>query len=245
MLHLEGTLASQQGHYDAARASYERSLEIRERLDDRASIGSLLSNLGVVAECEGDLELARTMNERALAVREEVGDRWATSVSQNNLGMIALLQKDFAVAQARFEASMRLASEVGDRWVVAYGHHNLGNANLGLGDLATAGGEFLQALQAYEDYSDQWSLALLVEDTVLLAIAKDELVRAVELLGAADALRTRLDAPRPPAVAATLGGALDDVRPRLGESESDALDRGLHLDSAALGALLRAVGRST
>lgn len=245
VLHLEGTLASQQGHYDAARASYERSLEIRERLDDRASIGSLLSNLGVVAECEGDLELARTMNERALAVREEVGDRWATSVSQNNLGMIALLQKDFAVAQARFEASMRLASEVGDRWVVAYGHHNLGNANLGLGDLATAGGEFLQALQAYEDYSDQWSLALLVEDTVLLAIAKDELVQAVELLGAADALRTRLDAPRPPAVAATLGGALDDVRPRLGESESDALDRGLHLDSAALGALLRAVGRST
>ena len=53
--------------------SYEESLAIRERLDDRASIGSLLSNLALVAECVGDLEQARTMNERALAMREEVG----------------------------------------------------------------------------------------------------------------------------------------------------------------------------
>ena len=37
VLHLEGTLASQQGRYDAARAAYEASLEIRERLDDRAA----------------------------------------------------------------------------------------------------------------------------------------------------------------------------------------------------------------
>ena len=140
---------------------------------------------------------------------------------------------------------MRLASEVGDRWMIAVGHHNLGNANLGLGEQAKAGDEFLQALQAYEDYSDLWSVALLVEDMVLLALAKDELVYAVELLGAADVLRARLDAPRPPAVAATLDGALDDVRGRLGERESDARDRGLNLDSPALGALLRVVGRST
>jgi hypothetical protein len=156
-----------------------------------------------------------------------------------------LLQRDFAVAQMRFQESMRLAGEVGDRWMIAVGHHNLGNANLGLGVQGKAGDEFLLALQAYEDYSDLWSVALLVEDMVLLALAKDELVHAVELLGAADALRARLDAPRPPAVAATLDGALDDVRARLGENESDARNRGLHLDSEALGVLLRAVGRST
>ena len=245
VLHLEGTLASQQGHYDDARTSYERSLEIRERLGDRASIGGLLSNLGLVAECVGDLELARTMNERALAMREELGDRWPICVSQNNLGMIALLQNDFAVAQMRFQESMRLAIEVGDRWMVAVGHHNLGNANLGLGEPGKAGEELLQALQAYEDYSDLWSVALLVEDMVLLALAKDEIVNAAELVGAADALRSRLEAPRPPAVATTLEAAMAAVRPRLGVDESAAHERGLKLDAAALGALLREVGRST
>ena len=245
VLHLEGTLASQQGNYDAARTAYTQSLEIRERLGDRASIGSLLSNLGLVAECEGDLEQARTMNERALEMREELGDRWPICVSQNNLGMIAQLQNDFAVAQMRFQESMRLAVEIGDRWMVAVGHHNLGNANLGLGEPGMAGDEFLQALQAYEDFSDLWSVALLVEDMVLLALAKDEIVRAAELVGAADALRTRLDAPRPPAVAATLEAALATVRPRLGDEESAAHERGNNLDSALLGALLREVGLST
>ena len=245
VLHLEGTIASQQGHYDAARAAYKQSLEIRGRLDDRASIGSLLSNLGLVAECEGDLEQARTMNQRALAIREELGDRWPICVSQNNLGMIAQLQSDFGVAQMRFEESMRLAGEIGDRWMVAVGHHNLGNANVGLGDPGRAGGEFLQALQAYEDYGDLWSVALLVEDMVLLALAKEEFVHAVELVGAADALRTRLDAPRPPAVAATLETHLSPVRTRLGDDEPAAHERGRGLDPAAVGALLREVGRST
>ncbi|MEP7202422.1 MAG: tetratricopeptide repeat protein [Ilumatobacteraceae bacterium] len=244
VLHLEGTLASQQGQYDAARAKYEESLEIRERLDDRASIGSLLSNLALVAECEGDLEQARTMNEHALAIREEVGDRWAICISQNNLGMIALLQKDFAVAQTRFQESMRLANEIGYRWMVAVGHHNLGNANLGVGELGKAGDEFLQALQSYEDYGDQWSVALLVEDMVLLALAKDEFVHAVELVAAADALRTQLDAPRPPAVTATLDEAVGPVRARLGNDETAARERGLNLDAGALGTLLRQVGRS-
>lgn len=245
VLHLEGTLASQQGQYDAARVAYQQSLEIRERLGDRASIGSLLSNLGLVAECVGDLDQARTMNERALAMREELGDRWPICVSQNNLGMIALLQTDFAVAQMRFKESMRLAGEVGDRWMMAVGHHNLGNANLGLAELGQAGDEFLEALRAYEDYSDLWSVALLVEDMTLLALAKNQLVRAVELLGAADALRSRLDAPRPPAVAGMLDTALGSVRTQIGDDEPAARERGLNLDAAALAQLLRAVGSST
>jgi hypothetical protein len=129
--------------------------------------------------------------------------------------------------------------------MIAVGHHNLGNANLGLGEPGMAGDEFLQALQAYEGFGDLWSVALLVEDMLLLALAKDEIVRAAELVGAADALRTQLDAPRPPAVAATLEAALAAVRPRLGDEEAAARRRGLNLDTAALGALLRAVGRST
>jgi tetratricopeptide (TPR) repeat protein len=242
VLHLEGTLASQQGQYDAARASYERSLEIRERRGDTASVGSLLSNLALVAECVGDLEHARVMNERALAIREDVGDRWPICVSQNNLGMIALLQRDFTVARMRFEESMRLAAEVGDRWMIAVGHHNLGNANVGLGDAAAAGHDFLQALQSYEEYGDLWSVALLIEDMILLALLKEELVEAIELLGAADALRARLEAPRPPAVSATLDAAMAPVLARVDIDEAAARERGHNLDAAAVSALLRDVG---
>ena len=239
VFHLRGTLSSQQGRYEEARAAYESSLAIRERLDDRAAVGALLSNLAVVAESEGDLETARAMNERALAVREQVGDRWAISVSLNNLGMVAHLQNDFAAAERRFEASMQLAAEVGDRWIVAVGHHNLGNARLGLGHLVEAGAEFLEALEAYEDFGDRWSLALLIEDVVPLAIALDKPSEALQLVGAADAMRRDLDAPRPPATVTLLESTIAGAQPSIDVTEGDARLLGEQLTGVELSELLR------
>ena len=202
-------------------------------------MGALLSNLAVVAESEGDLETARAMNERALAVREQVGDRWAISVSLNNLGMVAHLQNDFAAAERRFEASMQLAAEVGDRWIVAVGHHNLGNARLGLGHLVEAGAEFLEALEAYEDFGDRWSLALLIEDVVPLAIALDKPFEALQLVGAADAMRRDLDAPRPPATVTLLESTIAGAQSSIDVTEGDARLLGEQLTGVELSELLR------
>ena len=240
VLHREGTLASQQGHYDAARAAYESSLVIRERLGDRANVGALLSNLAVVAESEGDYNLARLLNERALAEREAVGDRWAISVSLNNLGMIAQLQEDFLAAKGFFEQSMRLATDVGDRWVVAVGHHNLANVFRGLGRHDDAATQVVAALGAYEDFDDRWSLALLVEDVALLASALGRPDAVVELVAAAGALRSELDAPRPPATTDALAAALGPAGVALGATETAVSERrGRALDRTSLGAVIR------
>ena len=59
VLHLAGTVAAQRGDYDTAQARYEESLAIRERLDDKASMGGLYSNLGIIAEYRGDYAAAR------------------------------------------------------------------------------------------------------------------------------------------------------------------------------------------
>ena len=55
ILHLMGTIGAQQGDHDAARESYLESLEVRERLEDRGAMASLLSNLGILAEYDGRL----------------------------------------------------------------------------------------------------------------------------------------------------------------------------------------------
>ncbi|MCX6521935.1 MAG: tetratricopeptide repeat protein [Actinobacteria bacterium] len=233
VLHVLGTIASQRGDYDEARSNYEASLVIRRSLGDRAAVGSLLSNLGLVAENLGDLDEAVRYNEEALAVRQEVGERWAISISQNNLGMMALAAGDFALASTRFAESMRLADEVGDRWVVAVGHHNLGNAFVGLGELDRARSEFAAAWEAYDSHDDEWSLTLLAEDVVPMEVAAGRLVSAAQLMGAADAIRERLQTPRPPSVQAVIDGVLephrvwwdsDGVRERL-----DGADMGLTL----------------
>jgi predicted ATPase/class 3 adenylate cyclase len=239
VLHLRGTLASQQADYDAARTAYRASLEIRSELGDDGKIGALLSNLAVVAEQEGDYEAARSLNEQALAVRESVGDPWATSISHNNLGMIALLQHDYARADLHIEASMRLATQVGDRWVAAVGEHNRGIARRGLRRFADSAEAFGAALQTYLDYDDDWSLALLLEDVVFLAVDTAQDDRSLRLLGAADAVRDRLAAPRPPATADLLVGALAPVRDRLGDGAASELNAGRELDRDGAVMLLR------
>ena len=206
-----------------------------------AGSGALLSNLAVVAECVGDYDGARLLGERALAVRQEIGDPAGICVSQNNLGMIALLQQDFFGARDRVTESMRLAAEIGDPWMTSVGHHNLGNAYLGLGQPDEAGVHFTAALIAYEEHADRWSLALLVEDVALLALRTDQSAMAIELTGAADALRDELAAPRAPAAALALAGALVPAHASVGALGETHYDAGRAYDLATLSAAVKGV----
>jgi class 3 adenylate cyclase/tetratricopeptide (TPR) repeat protein len=239
VLHLQGTLAAQRGDYDEARTRYLESLEIRERVDDRASLAGLLSNLGVVEEYEGNYEASRGYHQRALELRTELDDRWAIGVSQTNLGMIASLQGRYEEARRRFDEAIRLNREVGDPWMVAICHNNLGNATRGLGDYPAARSHYGEALRTYRDYDDRWALAFLIEDVGVLAARTGVPERALTLLGAADALREEIGAPRPPALDAELAQALAASCDALGERAESLREKGreVGLDEATATAL--------
>jgi class 3 adenylate cyclase/tetratricopeptide (TPR) repeat protein len=245
VLHLLGTLASQQSRFDEARTSYRASLEIRRELDDQLKVGALLSNLAVVAEQLGEYDDARRLNEQALEVRALVGDPWAMSVSHNNLGMIALLQHDYRRAAVHIGESMRLAELVGDLWIVAVGRHNDGIAQRGLAHYAASGEAFAGALQTYLDHDDRWSIALLLEDVAFLAVDTGQERDALRLLGAADALRLELAAPRSPAPAQLLEDALSPARRSLGEDARAAVDEGAVAKAEDIAEFVRQVCRGS
>ena len=200
VFHLVGTIAAQRGDYDKAVESYGTSLAIRERMGDKASMGGLLSNLGVVAEYRGDYATGRAFYERALALRTEIGDRWAIGVSMNNVGINALNQESYLEAREWFTKSMHLCREVGDAWMVAIGLNNLGNANRGLGDYESARRHYADSLRAYSSYEDRWALAFLLEDIGILAALEGDPRSALVLIGAADASREAIQAPRAPSL---------------------------------------------
>ena len=133
-----GHARSPAGRVREAVASYEASLEIRERLDDKAGMAALYSNLGVVAEYRGDYGAAREYHEQALGLRAQLDDRRAIAVSMTNLGTIAVFEHEYEEARECFEDAMRLNREVGDAWMVAISDNNLGNATRGLGDYDAA-----------------------------------------------------------------------------------------------------------
>jgi class 3 adenylate cyclase/tetratricopeptide (TPR) repeat protein len=221
--HLVGTIAAQRGDYDRAVENYEASLRIRERIGDKASMGSLLSNLGIVAEYRGEYDHSREFHERALALRTEIGDRRGIGNSMNNLGMIAFLQKHHAEARDWFQKSILLNREVGDAWMVALCHNNLGNATRGLRDYASARGHYDDSLRAYREYNDRWAMAFLLEDIGVLAALSADAASALELIGAADALRESIGTPRALSLEKEIASQLDVAAAGMSEHERVAL----------------------
>jgi tetratricopeptide (TPR) repeat protein len=210
---------------------YERSLEVRRRLGDHKMMASVLSNLGIVAEYEGDYGLSRELHEQALALRSEGGDRWAIAVSMTNLGMIASLEGRHEDARGRFEEAMRLNREVGDGWMVTISHNNLGNAYRGLGDYPAALAQYAECLRAHRQHEDSWALAFLIEDIARLAALSGDPLRALELVGAADALREAIGSPRGTALEREIDADIDPAASRLPVEEREAARRrGLAMD---------------
>jgi len=119
--------------------------------------------------------------------------------------------------------------------MVATCHNNLGNAYRGLGDYATAREHYGKSLRACRDYDDKWALAFLIEDIGVLAAQSADARAALQLLGAADALRAAIDAPRAPALAQEIDSQLAVATTGLDQSQRDecrARGRALDLDAA-------------
>ncbi|MEQ8858665.1 MAG: AAA family ATPase [Pseudomonadales bacterium] len=223
-LHVTGTVAAQRGDFDAARRNYLESLEIRTRLNERAALAGLHSNLAIIAQYSGDAAGAREASERALAIRQEIGDLWGIGVSQNNLSMIAYREGNFAEARERSEEAIRLCREAGDPWMVALAHNTLGNAARELGDHAAAGRSYAATLETYRNNDDLWALAYLFEDIALLAAESRAATTAFELLGAAEALRETIGSPRDDEQAAELANQVSLARESLTETEVSAAE---------------------
>jgi adenylate cyclase len=225
VLHLAGTIAAQRGDYDLARSLYERSLEVRRRLDDEAAEAALLSNLAIVAEYEEDYEQSEQLNYQALELRTRVGDRWGIGVSRNNLGMVAYLRHDYDQARAHLEEAIRVMLEVGDPWMVAMARHTLGHAARELGDTEAAGRHYADALGTFSLSGDRWSQCPILEDVAML-VADSDPRSALRLIGAAEAIRQEIGSPRPGDQAAKLDSILAAARKDAGNDADSELAGG-------------------
>jgi hypothetical protein len=118
--------------------------------------------------------------------------------------------------------------------MVALVHNNLGNATRGIGDYETASRHYADALRAYRNYDDRWALAFLLEDIGVLAALDADPCAALGLIGAADAAREVIGAPRAPSLETEIKKKLAPSIVQLSERErTECRARGRALDISA------------
>jgi non-specific serine/threonine protein kinase len=205
------------GRDEAARAFHEEGLAIRRSLDDQWGMSVALLNLGFLAQRGADYSRARSLYEESLAIKRTLGDTEGIAACLENLGDLALLHGEYDRARRYFIESRTLRQQLG-------GERGMAATLRGLGDVAHRQGEHASAAALYAE-----SLAIAVrlgvkryiaeclEGLAAVACALDRPERAAQLLGAADALRAAINAPRPPSRQALHDEAALASRAALGE----------------------------
>jgi tetratricopeptide (TPR) repeat protein len=97
-IHRLGLLAQDRGDYEEAARQYQRSLDIRERLDDQAGMASNYGQLGLLAQDRGDYEEAARQYQRSLDIKKRLDDQAGMASSYHQLGMLAHLRENYEEA---------------------------------------------------------------------------------------------------------------------------------------------------
>ncbi|MCX5277387.1 AfsR/SARP family transcriptional regulator [Streptomyces virginiae] len=187
------------GEYPQASRLHEEGLAIAEELGLRTEAGKRLCALGRAALLAGAYEESRRRHADALRLAGEQGHRAGEADARIGLAMVARRTGDLAGAEEHMRAALAWFREAD------YGPGTtLALAELGFtaelrGDPERARALHQEGLAAARALGDVRAVALALEGLAGTAAASGDPERAARLLGAADAARTSVGAPLPPA----------------------------------------------
>jgi tetratricopeptide (TPR) repeat protein len=209
-------VARWRGDLTGAYALYEDALTIFRNLGDHLWEASVLAVMASVLHEQGHLAQAGECAQSSLAFFTDTQHWWGMARSLYALGRVAAARGDHARARSLFDASITLHRRAGDHQGRAWSLVALANELLREGDVDAAWPLFRESLTVAEMTGDRLTLARSLEALAgLLVTTSTE--RAVRLVGAADAERTKLGAAAHPAEREHLDAWLSAARGALGE----------------------------
>jgi len=228
-----GWLALRQADMAGARALFADARSQLMSLGDSAELARTLSNLAIACIFSGELEAAREHLEESLQVGQRAGATRSVAGTLWVLGLVAYFAGALDEAEERATASLRLSEEIGDRKLAAFLKAALGVIDLERGRFVEARSRFSTALEKSVEIGDRMNTALILEALCRLASATSAWTVALNLGGAAAAVRELAGARSIPIWQDRVDAAIEEARRMLGlEAAGRELARGRSLDFA-------------
>ena len=142
------------GHYQDALPDIDRSLEIREEIEDVRGIAESLIYQGILYERTEQPARANANYERAAQITHEHGFELEESYAVRHLAFIRQNDGDLEGAREYFERSLELRQKAGFRTGLALSHFSLGGVLLDLKRYDEA----LEQLNHAESYASEFGL---------------------------------------------------------------------------------------
>jgi ATP/maltotriose-dependent transcriptional regulator MalT len=207
-----------EGKYTSAHVLYEESLLIHRELGDKRGIARTLLNLAsLLYVSQGDQTALHTLLDDALMHFQEIGEKVGIANTYTLRGQLALTQGDPATAHLWLEKSIRLYRETGHQKDLAESLALLARVCLTLGEHTQARALYEESLALAKPLNYSWLIASCLEGWAVMLIDLDRFAWAVQLWGAAEALRETIRAPMTPVERADYEPRVATIRARLGE----------------------------
>ena len=197
-LHNLGLVAHLQGDYQQAESRLTEGLLLLRELGDVPGVADSLNHIGRLPHVRRDWMRATGLFEEALDFYREIGDEEGVASTLNNLGLVAYDRGEYERAIHLHEESCSIHAALGTRLGSGIGRYDLGNALYGVCEHGRAGEAYQEALRLLLGAGDKALIAFCLEGLGRVALAEGQPERAIRLWGAADKLRSAIQAPLPP-----------------------------------------------
>jgi predicted ATPase/DNA-binding CsgD family transcriptional regulator len=208
------------GDLDTARSNWEEALAIASANGDEASEAAMLINLGrlVIYLCKYDE--GRAQCEAGLRHGHTLGDTWLVGMALTELGWAGLAQDDLSTARACAQDCLSLAPQ--DPIVETTVLTLLGIVETAEGRYADARAHLTRSLARQHELGLTWFIPDTLEGLAGLAYTCGQPVRALQLAGAASAVRTVMGVPGFPLKRHIVDRWLGPLRSKFGNTELSA-----------------------
>jgi len=203
-----GVMRQNQGQWDEAEASFQRSLRLCKQANFQSGVADNLHQLGLLAFARGDPGRAQTHFLESLSLRKKLDDRPGLAASALQLGVLAQAREDYDDARDCYRRSLAVSEQIHDR-------AGLAEAVFRLGSVAQAEKQYDFARECYrrslalrQELGDRLGQASSLFQLGRLAELEGQPDRALEIYRQAIEEFGQLNAPEPLATAAFACGHL-------------------------------------
>lgn len=179
-------LSWRRGKMDQAKKSYEASIEIAQKYDDKYFIAAGTNGLANIANMSADHETAVSMYERALAAFEEIGNDAGIATIHLNIGSVHHTNGRFQEARFHTEKSLEIRRRLGDKRAIASVSDALAVIVADLGEHEYARRCAMEALNLYLEIGSKHGIHLLLNSMSEVANAAGHWEDVAAFLGASD-----------------------------------------------------------
>ena len=185
------------GDLDRAIRYQQEALAVARATDDRIDESISLGAFAGITLSQGDYARAQALAEHARRVAQAAGEEWAECLAVLRLGLLALQRGDHALAKVDLELSLKIARP-GDPFYVALALEGLGQVAMAEGQHEEAHARLAESLRLLDEIGNRPCIADTLESFAALAARQSRPKAALELAGAAAALREAIGVQRSP-----------------------------------------------